>query len=193
MSDLLSQIPLFEESYETAHPILVLSDSHGAIDALVSIIEANLSTTDIILFLGDGADEFETLRYIYPDKRYFSVIGNNDRRSNAPLEQIFSINGIRFYLTHGHIAPYSQVKGEVARRAQSFAADIALYGHLHQPYLAREGELYIASSGSVAYPRGGTEAAYLLIDTALFLEGGGEASFLFKGAKTDQVLMIGER
>lgn len=147
---------------------LIFSDSHGALDSVLEVVERCISEIDGILFLGDGAEELVELSYLYPNLKYYGVTGNNDYREQGngicfPLEELIEIKNVKIYLTHGHIAPYSQVQNSVRERAKSQGAAIAFYGHLHRPYYENREGLLLASPGSIAYPRGGSEPSYLLL------------------------------
>lgn len=150
---------------------LVLSDSHGAVDRLVDIIAHHLDEIDLVLFLGDGANDLVEASYIFPELTFFAVTGNNDYPLpkgdiSFPLEFVIKIAGLHLYLTHGHIASYRDIKPIVASRAKALGASIGLYGHLHVTAIDKIGDVTVINPGSVFYPRGASAASYLMLDIA---------------------------
>lgn len=149
---------------------LILSDSHGDIAGMMNIISHHLAVIDLVLFLGDGAEDLVEASYIFPELRYYAVTGNNDfplpltGEIMFPLEQSLTILGTKIYLTHGHIAPYSKVKAAVMDRAESIGARIALYGHLHVTESLTKAGIDLINPGSIRYPRGGSLASYAVAE-----------------------------
>ncbi len=149
--------------------ILVLSDSHGDIETMIDIIAFWEDSVDVVLFMGDGAEEFLEVAYMFEALQFFAVTGNNDRaiapnsRVNFPLEQQLTIFDHHLYLTHGHIASYPLVKDEVLTRAKKADASIVLYGHLHLPEVYIEENIARFNPGSIAFPRGNFAPSYLLL------------------------------
>ena len=46
--------------------LLVASDSHRAAGNLLDIVELHLEDSDVLLFLGDGENDLENVRMLYP-------------------------------------------------------------------------------------------------------------------------------
>ena len=87
--------------------LLLVSDSHGKIDDLRRICML-YPEADRIIFLGDGAAEFEKLKGENPAWPLIGVKGNCDIGSNLPLQNELVIAGHRILIAHGH---YFGVKG----------------------------------------------------------------------------------
>ncbi len=138
--------------------IIVFSDSHGNTDRMARLID--LSGADIVLHLGDGAEDFEKLALRDRRRRlYIGVRGNCDRFSrDLPEIREFEREGVRFLLLHGHTHHVKHGTGELERCARERGADIVLYGHTHTPddrFLpGGEGEkpLRILNPGSIGSP-----------------------------------------
>ena len=47
--------------------IVVMSDSHRRVSALLDIIERHKDNADLFLFLGDGNDDLDEALIMYPD------------------------------------------------------------------------------------------------------------------------------
>jgi diadenosine tetraphosphatase ApaH/serine/threonine PP2A family protein phosphatase len=86
---------------------------------------------------------------------------------NLPLIQVHDPIAI-VHATPGDpwSAPSSEASDEeMVSRYSSLAQSIAIYGHIHQPFVRIVGSLTVANSGSVGLPYDGDRrASYLLID-----------------------------
>lgn len=176
---------------------LILSDSHGDSRRVLDILSHWEGKLSDLLFLGDGASEIVEAAYIFPEIRFHGVTGNNDflikpnERVTFPLEYLLTLpkSAQKIYLTHGHIASYSEVQNVVSERAKEAGAQFAFYGHLHRPFSGVIKDVHLFSPGSVSYPRGGTQASYLIAD---FKESEGltAENFQFYEAKKHTILTI---
>lgn len=114
--------------------ILVLSDTHGRFDKVLKIFEKE--NPDIVISAGDGIKDIEELSYIYDDKIYYKVKGNCDFfERNCNEEEIFEIDNIKFYLTHGHLYRVKRNLEELKERVKKLNVDITIYGHTHKENL----------------------------------------------------------
>ena len=60
-----------------------------------------------------------------------AVKGNCDFGSFLPESRIFSLEGLRLLMAHGHTFGVKQGRGALAEYARQNGVDIALYGHTH--------------------------------------------------------------
>ena len=131
--------------------ILVFSDTHGSTSKVNSIIRT--TPHDLVIHLGDHHDDL-------PEA--LSVKGNCDGLG-APLEQIQEIEGLHFFLCHGHRYNLKGNKKELALIAKSLGCDVALFCHTHKKYdEVLEGVLLLCP-GSPVLPRDGTPS-YLKLE-----------------------------
>ncbi len=139
--------------------ILVVSDTHGDAWSLHEAIKRQ-KTAEVVIHLGDGADETESIKYQFPEKMFLRVRGNNDWGSSLPLVNIAELEGKRIFYTHGHYhnVKYTLYNFYTAAREQH--ADIALFGHTHEPMTTYENGIYIMNPGSL----GGMHGSYGIID-----------------------------
>ena len=124
----------------------VISDTHGLLDPKVAEL---FSGVDLILHGGDvgGRDILTTLSATAP---VFGVRGNVDVDdppfcSSFPESLLLTAAGVHLYMTHVFTPPDEGVRGDATH-----AADVVIFGHSHQQYLARrDGVLYFnpASAG----------------------------------------------
>ncbi len=139
--------------------LLVVSDTHGNEQCLRQAIEQQPAAR-MVLHLGDGAREAQTVAGDTPDKPFYIVRGNCDWGQTLPEVGLIEVSGRRIFYTHGY---RYQVKAGIytavcAAREQK--ADILLFGHTHEPFTEYEDGLYILNPGSLAYGR----ATYGLIE-----------------------------
>ena len=143
--------------------VVVFSDSHGGFDALCRVVEAQ-PRAEIFLHLGDGENETDDLRALYPQKRILFVRGNCDPCSIAKDEDTITVSGKRIFFTHGHAYSVKSGTAKLISRAASQGADIACFGHTHSPLSARVGQLYLVNPGSADRPHLGQKPSYATID-----------------------------
>ena len=129
--------------------ILVISDTHKNIS---NAIDAALKEKpDYILHLGDHADDADELKYIFNNADIFNVCGNCDWASftNAPVECMIDIEGIKILMCHGHTYNVKGGAGAYLAHAREKSADIALFGHTHKPMLDNLGDIILMNPGTV--------------------------------------------
>lgn len=132
--------------------ILVLSDSHSALNFMFSAV--NSTEPDAIIHLGDYYDDGETLAAEYPDIPFYQVPGNCDCfRCNPRIPQILveEIFGVRFYLTHGHRHDVKLTTKRLIQDAADCGVQAVLYGHTHIPDCRFENDMWILNPGTCGY------------------------------------------
>lgn len=139
--------------------LLILSDSHSALRFMFDCVEA--VKPDVLIHLGDYADDGQALHQEFPNLPFYQVPGNCDKfrwESREPEILAPTIGGVRLYLAHGHQHHVKQYLHDLTRAARSFGAAAALYGHTHQPDCHREEDgLWVINPGSCGF-YGGTAA-----------------------------------
>ena len=80
--------------------ILVLSDSHGAVENMARCVD--LVEPNHILHLGDCLRDAEALHRLYPNIPLDAVAGNCDWALDAPTERLLEFAGHRILMMHGH-------------------------------------------------------------------------------------------
>ena len=128
--------------------ILVVSDSHGDYRSFDKLVRCQ-SKAEVVIFLGDGYEEYGDVRLNYPNKMFIAVKGNNDWSCPLPLNEERVIEGKRFFITHGHIEHVKYGLDMLKQKARSRGADIVLFGHTHIPYIEYDGGLNILNPGSI--------------------------------------------
>ena len=128
--------------------ILVISDSHGDIKSFDSLVKMQ-TNAEVVIFLGDGCEEFENVRRCYSDKMFIGVKGNNDWCSPLPADEEIVIEGKRLFMTHGHRYGVKSGLSRIIAEGRNRKADIVLFGHTHIPYMSYEDGIYIMNPGSL--------------------------------------------
>ena len=143
--------------------ILVVSDTHGDLYTLREVITKQ-RTAEVVIHLGDGADEFELLRPDYPEKMFLGVRGNCDFGSDLPHTETMTIEGKKIYYTHGYVQRVKLGRYDLLREARSAKADICLFGHTHRAMTDYDDGLYILNPGTLSRSRGGGKPSYGIVD-----------------------------
>lgn len=115
--------------------ILVLSDTHGDLDAIRLALAAE--QPDQILHLGDCAgDLFFVLRDVLRERPSFpfrAVCGNCDPSGAAPVGLTLSLEGHTLWMLHGHTRGVKYSDASLLAGAARQNAGIVLFGHTHIP------------------------------------------------------------
>ena len=80
--------------------LLVLSDSHGARDAIKRILNKEQNNVDAVIFLGDGLRDLEQALAFFPHLRVYSVAGNCDFGALEPLDGLGRPSIRRWFSIH---------------------------------------------------------------------------------------------
>lgn len=134
--------------------IMVVSDTHGRWGRLSDAVRIQ-PKAEVVIHLGDGAEDLENVRYEYPEKMMVGVAGNCDFMSPLPGFDILTIEGRKIFFTHGHIYNVKYGCQRVIEAARQQGADICLFGHTHVPVNEYHDGLYLMNPGSLGHPYDG--------------------------------------
>lgn len=129
--------------------LLVLSDSHGDVPSLELAIK-NEKSAQVIIFLGDGLNDFEKVSHLLIGKKVVAVRGNCDSALSPYPErtvEVFADKNV--YCTHGYIEKVKFGFDTLKTSALYSDAHVALFGHTHIPYTSYDDGLYLMNPGSV--------------------------------------------
>lgn len=127
--------------------ILILSDSHSYFDGVLKIFEKE--KPDIVIAAGDGIKDIEDLSYVHPEAKYYLVKGNCDyfdRKHNE--EDFFEIDGINFFLTHGHLYNVKRSLNLIREFGKKIKASLVIFGHTHKVYLEKNEDIILFNPGA---------------------------------------------
>ena len=133
--------------------ILVVSDTHRDAYALRQAI-LNQPSAEVVIHLGDGAEEAQELKDSFPDKMFLMVRGNCDWGSVLPAEGDVTFAGKHIFYTHGYTYNVKYGLYTATAAARDRGADILLFGHTHVAMTDYEDGLYLMNPGSLHGSRG---------------------------------------
>ena len=131
--------------------IVAFSDSHGKIGGMLDVIEKQPSA-DWYVFLGDGQEEFEELKTIYPQKTFVGVRGNCDFFSQLPEQYVIDADGVKVLCAHGHNHFVKSGMGYIIESAKQIGACVILHGHTHNAITHYEDGIHLICPGSLSRP-----------------------------------------
>jgi len=129
----------------------VISDTHGYMDPRALDL---LQGLDHILHAGDIGDE-RIIAELECAAAVTKVRGNVDRdgpTSLYPLEQIFELEGQRFFLTH-ELKPPKREGDPVLEQYLQSGVDVVVYGHSHIAYQQQWRDLLFFNPGAAGKRR----------------------------------------
>ena len=127
--------------------ILVLSDSHGAVENMVRAVD--LVQPRMILHLGDCWRDAEKLRRLFPEIPLEQVPGNCDCRPGEMAERLLFIEDKRVLMCHGHTYGVKQSLISAGYAAEEQNLDCFLFGHTHKPLVDMRGKTLFLNPGSI--------------------------------------------
>lgn len=127
--------------------ILVLSDSHTDVDTMDLVFSR--VHPDMVIHLGDSVIDAVLLHSRHPDVPFEMVMGNTDKDSNRPEQNIIHIGPISALLTHGDTYQVENRLDLITKTGQEAGARLILYGHTHVPCIADVGGITIMNPGRI--------------------------------------------
>ena len=127
--------------------VLVLSDSHGDVDAMARAVEK--THPDLIVHLGDCWRDAEELRMLFPRLPMEQVPGNCDFRPAEPTEQLLFLENKRVLICHGHTYGVKQSMMSAGYTAEEQNLDLFLFGHTHRPFVDMREKTLFLNPGSI--------------------------------------------
>ena len=135
--------------------ILVLSDSHGNVNNMVTAVRN--THPDQIIHLGDCWVDAEKLHQQFPMIMMEQVPGNCDC-SQEPVERILLIEGKRILICHGHTFNVKAGYLNLEYAAEERRVDAALFGHTHRVFFFFFNRISYMNPGSIGSPPYGVPA-----------------------------------
>ncbi|SDH35228.1 hypothetical protein SAMN05192534_104123 [Alteribacillus persepolensis] len=150
---------------------LIMSDSHGAEKEVAEVIERHVHEVDAMIHCGDS--ELPATSPVLKD--VYVVEGNCDRPGAFAEDRAEDINGIRVYVTHGHLYNVKMTRVPLSYRAEEKAARLACFGHSHIAEAFTENGVVYVNPGSLLLPRNRPEQTYAIAQ----FDKGGQATVRF--------------
>ena len=169
--------------YANTASILLLSDTHGAVDAVRWILSTFSEKCQVCLFAGDGAQDMITVVReaaagrisVSPviimaqgncdSQLYPPIFPDNEvsKQFGLPVYQQKMIAGQHIFLTHGHLHHVELDGRKLSMTAESLGCTIAIHGHTHVQSIERFGSVTAINPGSPLRPRGKSHGGFALL------------------------------
>ncbi len=108
---------------------------------------------DAALHLGDLVRDAQALREEFPALDVRSVKGNCDVGSDAPEKQLFTLEGVSVFMTHGHLYHVKYTLDSLRTAAQVTGAKLVLFGHTHERECREYGGVTFLNPGTAGSGR----------------------------------------
>ncbi|QEH68388.1 metallophosphoesterase [Cellulosilyticum sp. ST5] len=146
--------------------VLIISDTHGKIENVKMILERTIPLgVGTVLHCGDYVSDARLLQKYYPGVEIHYVYGNCDVGFGGAYSEVVTIEGISFYMTHGH--RYGVKWGEyddLIIDAIAHEAQVAVCGHSHCAHIERKEDVLLLNPGSMTQPRDGKYPSYAIVE-----------------------------
>lgn len=139
------------------YEVLVLSDSHGLKEEIKEIKNRHPNT--IMIHCGDSELDYDSPEL----EGLYKVRGNCDFDSKYPEEEIISVGGLTFFITHGHLFQVKSTLMKLSYRAEEIGANIICFGHSHIAGTEQINEQLFINPGSIRLPRNRQEKTYTIL------------------------------
>ena len=126
--------------------ILVFSDSHGSLGNMYEAVERE--SPNRILHLGDHFRDAEDLDLAFGGLDILYVPGNCDYAAQIPANLEIEIDGVRIFLTHGHLFGVKTGLARLLLEGRRLDAQLVLFGHTHRPLLQQQDGIWLLNPGS---------------------------------------------
>ncbi|GAB3050046.1 metallophosphoesterase family protein [Virgibacillus ainsalahensis] len=138
--------------------VLILSDSHGLTDEIVEIKERH--QLNHMIHCGDSELDMD-----FPElDGFYKVGGNTDHDTRFPDEQTITVDGLTFFVAHGHLHNVKANLMTIAYRAEEVSAQVICFGHTHVAGAEKHGNQLFINPGSIRLPRSRSERTYAIME-----------------------------
>ncbi|XWN53607.1 metallophosphoesterase [Anoxybacillus flavithermus] len=139
--------------------VLIVSDSHGLTKELQTIVSRHKQHVDAIIHCGDSelTSDHEALQGM------LVVRGNCDYERRFPTDLVEERNGVRFFITHGHLYNVKMTLMNLYYKAKEVGARIVCFGHSHIAGCEQIDDVLFINPGSVYLPRLRHEKTYAIL------------------------------
>lgn len=117
---------------------------------------------DAVFHLGDCERDTQRLEKEFPDLPLYRVCGNCDREPVNPEVLQLTLDGVKFFLTHGHRYSVKYTLDALLNAGYFAGADMVLFGHTHHAMSETMQGLYVVNPGTAGV---GPACTYACIET----------------------------
>jgi len=142
--------------------LLITSDTHGEEIPLHELITQQADQIQMVLHMGDCAEDLLVLQPEFPQLTLVAVDGNVDY-GDTP-EKCLTLKGRKIFMTHGHMQGVKMGLSSLINHAKQQKCDVCLFGHTHFQEMFTHDDILFMNPGSLVEPRGGSRAGYGMIE-----------------------------
>ena len=124
--------------------VLIVSDSHGLTKELQTIVSRHKQHVDAIIHCGDSEL-------------------TSDYEQRFPTDLVEEVNGVRFFITHGHLYNVKMTLMNLYYKAKEVGARIVCFGHSHIAGCEQIDDVLFINPGSIFLPRMRREKTYAIL------------------------------
>ncbi|WP_416827570.1 metallophosphoesterase [Ectobacillus polymachus] len=136
---------------------LIVSDSHGLTNELIQL-KQQYDYVDVMIHCGDSELSAQDT------EGYEIVRGNCDYETSYPNDIVTEVEGIRFFITHGHRYNVKMTLQNVLYKAKESQAQVACFGHSHIMGAELVDGTLLINPGSILLPRMRKEKTFVLLE-----------------------------
>ena len=126
--------------------IAVFSDTHKHIGDAARVIDRE--QPDLVIHLGDHIRDAYALAGQFPHTPMECVPGNCDYAPTVPQSLTLEFDGVRIFMTHGHIYGVKRDLTALTGAAKDAGAQLALFGHTHIQHMEERDGLTLLNPGA---------------------------------------------
>lgn len=126
--------------------LLILSDTHQSLGFAYDAIEKE--RPDAVLHLGDLLTDAEDLSFACQEPDFYYVPGNGDYALTVPKNLTLEFDGVRIFMTHGHLYGVKRDLSMLTCAAKDAGAQLALFGHTHIQHMEERDGITLLNPGA---------------------------------------------
>ena len=128
--------------------LFIVSDSHGDLYTLGAIL-SRAEGFDMIVHLGDGAEDLLCMREYTDGKQLVIVRGNCDSPAQKrPETETFTVDDVTVFACHGHRFGVKYDLTRLSLAAAQRSAKLCLFGHTHVAFEETQNGVLFLNPGS---------------------------------------------
>lgn len=140
---------------------LIVSDSHGLTEELIMLKDMYRGKVDVMIHCGDSElsakqEEVAEFEIVRGNCDYFEM--------GFPEERVFTVEGVPFFVAHGHLLGIKSSLTTIVNRAITTGAKVVCFGHSHIRGAELIDGVLCINPGSILLPRVHSEKTYAILE-----------------------------
>jgi len=142
------KILLFSDNHRNAEYVEKLVKDHQDFDRYISLGDSEMSESEL------------------SNLNIFGVKGNYPFEPKFPDDLFFEFDEWKCFFTHGHKYGVKNGLSRLYEVSKSLDAEVVCFGHTHRAFLEDMDDIIFLNPGSLAYPKGFSNATYAILITS---------------------------